>query len=165
MSGKVTASSRMPHLSLLRKSFSRACRRAGSFAIQFLHHRVVTPVRKRMASHQPPHTHQTAAHRAIALHSLHGIFGAGGNVAAGRRKHRRDRPLIASQQLKRDEFGKRSHSIRFSFPASGFRNLVLVPTNNSPAFFLRASVLLLRRRGSLRSLPRRSRSSATTSSD
>src|ERR1035437_9483715 len=103
MSGKVTVSSRVPH-------FSRLLREVGLFVTQaLLHHRIVPPMRKGVTPQQPPQSHQPSAQRAIPFHRLHRVFRAGRNIAARRRKHRRDRPLITPQQLQRSEFGKLAH--------------------------------------------------------
>src|SRR5271168_1338245 len=51
----------------------------------------------------------SAAQCAVALDGLHGIFGAGRQVAAGWRKQGRDGPLVDPQQLQRVEFGDVAH--------------------------------------------------------
>jgi len=53
--------------------------------------------------------HPSPAQNAVTLDGLHGIFGAGRHVAAGRRQDRRDGPLVGPQQLQRDEFGDVAH--------------------------------------------------------
>src|ERR1700674_1775116 len=105
MSGKVTVSLRVPH-------FSPLLREVGPFIAQALHHRIVSPMRKRMTSQHPPQSHQASAHRATPLHSFHRVFRAGGNVTARWREKRRDNPLITSQQLKRNEFCYLAHLIQ-----------------------------------------------------
>jgi hypothetical protein len=69
-------------------------------------------MRKRMTAHQPPQSHQPSPCRAIPFHSLHRIFRAGRNVAACRRKHRRDSPLVPSQQLQSGALGNLAHRIQ-----------------------------------------------------
>jgi hypothetical protein len=105
MSGKVTASSessRVPHP-------SRALRaKVGIYAL--FHHRIVSAARQRMTAQQPHQSHQPTAQRSIPLNCLRRIFRAGRNVAARRRNHRRDRPLVASQQPQHNEFGNLAHS-------------------------------------------------------
>src|ERR1700722_14656420 len=95
MSAKVTASSRVPHFTRV-PHFSPLLREVGLTA-QFLHHRIVSPTRKRMTAHEPPQSHQPATPRPIPLHSLNRIFRTRGNIPARRQKQRRDRPLITSQ--------------------------------------------------------------------
>jgi hypothetical protein len=67
---------------------------------------------KRMTAPEPPQSHQPSPRHAIPFHSLHRIFRAGRNVAACRRKHRRDSPLVASQQLQSDALGNLAHRIQ-----------------------------------------------------
>ena len=82
----------------------------------FLHHGVVAAVNKWVAAQQSGQCHQPPAQDAEAVNRLHGVFRAGGNVAAGRREQRREGPLVSSQELKHEKFSKTTH-----FLASGPR--------------------------------------------
>src|SRR5216683_1088736 len=73
------------------------------------HHGVVTAAGKWMAAEDASEGHPSTTQSAIALDGFHGIFGASRYVAAGRRQHGRDGPLVGSQQLQRDEFGEIAH--------------------------------------------------------
>src|ERR1700722_12251621 len=79
---------------------------------------IVAAARERMAAQDSGKGHPPAAYRAVTLNRLHRIFRASRHVAAGRRQQGRDRPLVAPQQLQRDEFGP---LIQDRLPASGSR--------------------------------------------
>jgi hypothetical protein len=76
-----------------------------------LHHRIVSTTDERMAAQDAVEGHPGTAKRAVALDCLHRVLGAGGNVTARGRQHRRDHPFIASQELERDEFGNLAHFV------------------------------------------------------
>jgi hypothetical protein len=101
---------RVPH-------FSRPLREVGGFAR--LHHRIVSPVRKWMAAQKSHECHESSPYHPITFHRFHRILRAGRNVAARRREHRRDGPLVSSQHLQANEFGKLAHGNRLQAP--GFR--------------------------------------------
>src|SRR5467141_1075853 len=61
-------------------------------------HRIVAARMKRMAAKQASHTHQAAAHRAVAFNRFACIFGASRNKSARRRQPRRDYSLIELQE-------------------------------------------------------------------
>src|SRR5260370_33080942 len=61
-------------------------------------HRIVAARMKRMATKQASHTHQAAAHHAVAFNRFACIFGASRNKSARRRQPRRDYSLIELQE-------------------------------------------------------------------
>jgi hypothetical protein len=63
------------------------------------HHWIVAAVCERMAAQQPPQRHHSSTQGAITLDGLHGVFRTCRNIAACGREHRRDGPLVGSQQL------------------------------------------------------------------
>src|SRR6202050_3695426 len=73
-----------------------------------------------MTAEDAAHGHPSATQDAITLDGLHGIFGAGRHEAAGWWKQGRDRPLVSSQQLQRDEFGNVAQERPSDPRASGF---------------------------------------------
>src|SRR5579859_2082017 len=97
------------------------------------HHWVVAGMGQWVTAQQAGQGHQTSTQNAVAVDRLHGVFRTCGNEAARWRQHRRNRPLVGSQELQHHEFGKLAHDYRL--PASGFRlpevALSLVP---SPRF-------------------------------
>jgi hypothetical protein len=78
-----------------------------------------------MAAQQPPQSHQSSAHRPVALHRFHRIFRTGRNKPASRRNHRRDRKLVSPQHLQHNELGGTSHesSSRLLISPFGFSTL------------------------------------------
>jgi len=76
------------------------------------HDRIVAAARQWMAPQQASHSHESSTEHSKALNRFHGVFRAGGNVATGRRKQGRDRPLVGPQQLQRDEFGELAHTFQ-----------------------------------------------------
>jgi hypothetical protein len=67
-------------------------------------YRIQPALSKRMASQHPSHRHHAAAKRPIPLHCFHRVLRTSRHVPARRRKHRRDPPLISSEQPQRDSF-------------------------------------------------------------
>src|ERR1700693_2252740 len=119
MSGKVTVSS---NCAAYRRSWSWSRTRWYAIAVVasfgFVRHsgtavplqdRVITPRGKRVTTQKAQHGHQPSTYRTIAFDGLHRVFGAGRNIAAGRRKDRRDSPLISSQQVQHDDFSELVH--------------------------------------------------------
>src|SRR5208283_79361 len=85
-----------------------------------------------MTAEDAGESHPSAAQDAEALNGLHGIFGAGRHVAAGRREQGRDGPFVSPQQLQRDEFGEVAQE---RLPASGFRLPAILFVAVSPGAF------------------------------
>src|ERR1051326_962815 len=86
--------------------------------LPIFHYRVVAGVRERVAAQQAGQGHQASTQNAVAVDRFHGIFRTGGNEAARWRQHWRNRPLVGSQELQHNEFGKLAHDYRL--PAFGF---------------------------------------------
>lgn len=156
MSGKVTVPSNRAPTPLAGSEwnwvphFSRTLREVGIlFCVKVpgacFHHRIISPTREWMTPQQPHQSHPSTPHRPVAFHGLHRILRTSRHKPASRRKQRRDRPLVSPQQLQHNEFGELAHEFGFRLPASGYRSAVQEP------LLQRASVLLLRTPGSLRS--------------
>ena len=71
----------------------------------FPDNRVKAPPGEGMAAQQPNQRHPSTAECTIALHRFHGVFGAGGDIAAGGREPRRDRPFISAQHHEHEMSG------------------------------------------------------------
>ena len=117
--------------------------------VVLLHHRIVTTLRKRMTPQQPQQSLQPPAQHAVTFDGLGGIFGASWNVAARRRKHRRNRPLVTSQHLQHNEFRELTHVDRLQALDFGLPEL-LFPA--SPASF--SSITTKARRTSFTTSPK-----------
>lgn len=74
-----------------------------------LHNRIAAAANKGMAAQDAGQGHQGAAKHAVTLDGLRCIVGTRGNVTTRRRQQRRDRRLVASQELERNEFGTVAH--------------------------------------------------------
>ena len=166
---------RVPH-------FSRPWRAAGRFVLSRIapHQRIVACARKWMTAQQPQQSLRSAAHHPVPLHRLRRIFRTSWDEAARGRQHRRNRPLVRPQHLQHNELGKLTHSDRLQnqLAMAPLRHLLLgilafrvarrFQRSARASFPIKAlaaaaepcppaSALSLRRRASLRSLPRRSR--------
>src|SRR6266571_4979886 len=87
--------------------------------IFLLHERIVPTMGQGMAPQQSPQRFQASAQHPVPFHRFHGVFRAGRNITARRRKNRRNRPLVRSQQLQHDEFWELVHGNCLQAP--GFR--------------------------------------------
>src|SRR5579871_195816 len=114
----------------------------------FLYDGIVPALYKGMAAQQPGHRFKSAADDAEAFDRFHRVLRTGRNVATSGQEHRRNRPLVASQQVEHDALGKIGHEINFKRPLSAFRAL---RSSRHPDSFRRAFSLLLRTPGAFRS--------------
>src|SRR5262252_8459689 len=64
-----------------------------------------------MTTKDPPDRLPSAAQNTEAFNRFHGIFRAGGGVAASGRKHRRDDPLVCSQKAQYRALGEMAHDL------------------------------------------------------
>jgi hypothetical protein len=71
-----------------------------------LHNRIVSSANEWVAAQHACAGFQAATNHSVALDRFHGVLGTGGHVAARWGKHRRDRPLVGSEQLQNREFGE-----------------------------------------------------------
>jgi len=89
---------------------------------------------KGMTAQEASHGHPSAAHSTVAINRFHGVFRTGRHVAAGRRKHGRDGPLVSPQQLQNYEFGA-LHQSRLPPSGSGDPAFVFVAAGVFPDNF------------------------------
>ena len=99
----------------------------GRWSFAAIYDRIITTPCEGVAAQQAEDCDCTSAQNAVAIDCFLCVFGATGNVATGRWKQRRDRPLVGSQELQRHEFGDVSH-VRNMKPRGESRCVCAVPT-------------------------------------